>query len=324
MAAEVRTQYADHPEWGDEVLRTNDDSVKHPMEINLFMACLLSVICFVGFPLNWEIIIRILYNKTMRLKPRYVIQLAVAFSDVFILLAIVVIVAHFCLGPNELLCNIFVSFFMGIAYNCFLLNHFLSLLDCFVAIVFPLWHFTRVTARRVVNALIGLNLTLALAVEWPFISGTIQVRCALQPAHGIVINGTSAVLFTLCLVFCCVDFAITWFHLHRSPRNISVPPSVNPTVEEIEMQQQHQDVSNLIWNQLFIISYKLIMFYIRPLQQLNQFKWKKNTQPGVHDAFLSSLKYPKLKRRQKKQLILVAKGAVVTMEDAHRLGPPHY
>ena len=65
MAAEVRTQYADHPEWGDEVLRNNDDSVKHPMEINLFMAWLLGAICFVGLALNFEIIIRILYDRTM-------------------------------------------------------------------------------------------------------------------------------------------------------------------------------------------------------------------------------------------------------------------
>ena len=240
----MAVEYTDHPEWGDQVLRNRDDSVKHPMEINLFMAWLLGAICFVGLPLNFEIIIRILYDRTMQLKPRYIIQLGVAFSDVFILSAIVIVVLHFCFGPNEMICHIFVSFFMGISYNCFLLNHFLSLIDCFVAIVFPLWHLVNVTPRRVVNGLIGLNLAMALAMEWPFVSGMLEVRCALQATHGIIIDGTSCVTFILCLVFCCIDFAITWFHLPRSSRAIDVP-SANPTAV-IQMELQELNIPSII------------------------------------------------------------------------------
>ena len=241
MAAEV-TARTDHPEWGDEVLRNKDDSVMHPLEINFFLACLLGLFCFFGFPLNFEIIIRILYDKTMRLKPRYIIQLAIAFSGILLLFTNVVIIFDFCFGPSEIVCNIFVSFFMGVPYNCFLFNYFLSFIDCFCAIVFPLWHFTKLTPRRVVCGLIGLNLAMALAMKWQFISEILKVQCAFELNHGIVINGTSSVLFVLCLVFCCIDFAITWFHLPRSSsRTITVPVNitVNPTavvVEEIEMQ----------------------------------------------------------------------------------------
>ena len=133
---------------------------------------------------------------------------------------------------------------MGISYNCFLLNHFLSLIDCFVAIVFPLWHLVNVTPRRVVNGLIGLNLAMALAMEWPFVSGMLEVRCALQATHGIIINGTSCVTFILCLVFYCIDFAITWFHLPRSSRAIDVP-SANPTAV-IEMELQELNIPSII------------------------------------------------------------------------------
>jgi hypothetical protein len=207
--------FIDHPEWGDEVVRNQDQTVKHPLEINASMAWILGAICFFGFPLNFEIIIRILYDKTMRLKPRYIIQLGVAFSDLFILLAVVVVVVHFAIGPNEILCHIFVSFFMAIAYNCFFLNNFLSLLDCFMAISFPLWHLAKVTPQRIVYGLIGLNLAMALAMEWPFISGVLEVRCALQFNQGLYANGTSSILFVLCFIFYCVDFFITWLHIHR-------------------------------------------------------------------------------------------------------------
>ena len=219
----------DHPEWGDEVVRNKDQSVKYPIEVNLFFACLLGTISFFGFPLNFEIIIRILCDKTMRLKPRYIIQLGIAFSAILMLSMNVIIILDFIFGPNEFLCHIFVAFFKGVPYNCFLLNYFLYLFDCFIAITFPLWHLTEMTPRRVVYGLIGLNLTMAVAVKLQYISGSLEVRCALQPGHGAVINGTSSVLFILCLIFCCVDFVIAWVHLPRSssPRNI---------ISAIEMQ----------------------------------------------------------------------------------------
>ena len=206
----------DRPEWGDQVLRHKDQSVVHPIKINEFLAWILGTICLFGFPLNFEIIIHILYDQTMRLKPKYIIQLAIVFSGVLILLAIGVIIFNFCFGPYEILCHLFVSFFLGISYNCFILNYFLYLIECFVAIAFPLWHRVYVTPRPVVYGLIGLNLILALAMEWPFICGMIPVRCAIQPSHGQIINSVWPVLFILSLVFLCINYAITWTHLPRS------------------------------------------------------------------------------------------------------------
>ena len=63
----------DRPEWGDEVLRNKDLSVVYPMEINKLLAWILGAFCLFGFPLNFEIVIHILYDKSMRLKPRYII-----------------------------------------------------------------------------------------------------------------------------------------------------------------------------------------------------------------------------------------------------------
>ena len=165
-----------HPEWGDEVLRKKDQSVQHPLEINEPFAWVLGVICVVGFALNFEIIVHILYDKNMLQKPKYIIKLAIAFSVLLILFAISIVVINFCFGPSDFLCHFFVAFLMGISYNCFLLNYSLFLIECFVAISFPIWHLVYVTPRRVVYGLIGL---MAMAMEWPLIIGTIPVRCAL-------------------------------------------------------------------------------------------------------------------------------------------------
>ena len=240
--------YTDHPEWGDQVVRNQEDSesVKHPLEINLFMACLLGLICFFGFPLNFEIIIRILYDKVMRLKPRYIIQVAVALSGVFILVALSLVVVHFCFGPSETLCHIFVAFFMNISYNCFLLNYFLYLFECFVSIAFPLWHLSEVTPRRVVYGLVGFNLTMAFAMEFPFISALFQVRCALQFSQGFYANGTSFVLFVLCLLFCCINFVITWFHLPLQTTSSSkVKTTITKTTSIFITSETNQEVIEL-------------------------------------------------------------------------------
>ena len=229
--------YTDHPEWGDEVLRIKNGTVKNPMEINWFLACLLGLFCWFGFPLNFEIIIRILYDKTMRLKPQYIIKLGIAFSAIAMLTTNVIAILHFIIGPNETICHFFVTCLMGVPYNCFLLNYFLSSIDCFIAITFPIWHLTRVTPRRVVYGLIVLNLAMILAIELPFISGSLEVRCALQPSHGLVLNGTASVSFVLCFIFCCVDFVITWFNLPRSSRAFAVP-SDDPTTVQVEFEMQ--------------------------------------------------------------------------------------
>ena len=212
----------DHPEWGDEVARNKDRTVKHPMEINEPLAWILGTICLAGLSVHCEIIIHILYDKAMRLQPKYVVQLAIALSGLLILSDIALVILHFCFGSNEIVCHFFVSFLLGISYNCFLLNYSLSLIECFVSITFPLWHRVYVTPRRVVYGLIGLNSTVALAMEWPIITGIVPVRCALQFDHGLYINGTSFVLFTMSLVFCCIDFVITLLHLrHQLPSSVA-------------------------------------------------------------------------------------------------------
>ena len=183
----------------------------------------------------------ILCDTKMRLKPRYIVQLGIAFSDLFVLFGIAIVIFHFSFGPNETVCNFYVAFFLGVPYNCFFLNYFLSLIDCFVAMVFPFWHLAKLTPRRVVCGLIGLNLVMALAMKWQFISGILEVRCALQPRHGFVVNRTFFISFILCFIFCCFDFLIAWFHLPRSSRTVPLPilhpppPSTGPA-EPIQLE----------------------------------------------------------------------------------------
>ena len=99
---------------------------------------------------------------------------------------------------------------------------------------------TKVTPRRVIYGLIGLNLAMALAMEWPFIIGALEVRCALQFNQGLYANGTSSVLFVLCFILCCVDFVVTWLHIPRceSSRVVAVAYSpADPTAAVVAIQE---------------------------------------------------------------------------------------
>ena len=100
------------------------------MEINLSLACFITSISFFGFPLHFEIIIRILYDETLRTKLLYIIQLAIVFFHYFNPRNLFHIhYIDFVIGPTEFLCHIFISFFAGIPYNCFLLHYLLYLID---------------------------------------------------------------------------------------------------------------------------------------------------------------------------------------------------
>ena len=65
-----RVPYLNRSEWSEEELRNKDKSVMHPLQINQTLAFILIIICIFGLPLNLEMIVQILYNKTMRLKSR--------------------------------------------------------------------------------------------------------------------------------------------------------------------------------------------------------------------------------------------------------------
>ena len=237
----------EHADWGDDILRDQQGKVVNPMAMNAYLAVILGVLCCVGFPLNFTVFNRIVNDKKMRERPRYILELAIVFSGIFTLCMNVVQIVHYLLslqfGASEWLCHFYVVVFMGLPYVTLLFNCFLSLIDCFTAITFPLWHRHKVTARAVVYWLIGLNLVVALAVKWAFISATIPVRCAFQPSHGLTIRWTESVLIAVSVVVLVLDFFKTWQLLPRAARAVTVPKLCSPTVEQQQVLIEMADLS---------------------------------------------------------------------------------
>lgn len=74
----------EHPEWGDDVVRNKDGTVKHPFDMmNIYVEICLGVLCWFGFPLNFEVILRIIYDRNLRRKPQYIFQLSIQHFRVF-------------------------------------------------------------------------------------------------------------------------------------------------------------------------------------------------------------------------------------------------
>lgn len=220
-------------EWGEEVVRNKDGTVKNPFEmLSVYLVSCLGALCWFGLPLNFEIVMRILYDKVLRQKPRYILQLSTTFSSLFTLFTNAVEIIHFVFGPSNSICRLFMLI-IGWSYGTFLLNFLLSLIDCFVAITFPLWHRQKVTPRRVIFWLIALNSTLMMIMKWMFIGRVIPIRCAVQIIHAATVRLIVFILFILCTIFLCLDYALTW---HKLPRtSIQVRQHVQSELEAIEM-----------------------------------------------------------------------------------------
>ena len=227
-------------EWDDEVVKNMDGTVKNPFDmLSVYLVSFLVVLCCFGVPLNLEIILRIVYNKVLRPKPRYILQLSTTFSSLFTLLTNAIEIAHFVFGPNDAICHIFM-FIIGLSFGAYLFNFLLSLIDCFVAITFPLWHRQKVTPRPVIFWLIVLNVTLMLTMKWMYVGRVIPIRCAIQIVNVATVRLILFILFIFCTIFLCLDYVLTWRKLPRSsipvpaPRN-RISAVVPSELEAIEM-----------------------------------------------------------------------------------------
>lgn len=208
---------------------TSDDGNKwdNIIEItNIYVALILGTFCLFAFPLNLEIGLKIVYDKTMRRTPRYVIQLFTTLSNLLTLVMNALQIVHYATKPNEgALCRFLVLIF-GWSYATFLFNLFLSLIDICVALVLPFWHRRQVTRRRLVCGLIGLNLSLAVVVKWPFIGRVLPLSCVIESLHATTIQETGIFLFSSCFVFLFIDFILICLSTDRA---------AGPAEEEIEM-----------------------------------------------------------------------------------------
>ena len=229
----------EHSDWGD-VVRKLDCSVLHPLSVNAPFAIVLGLICAFGFPLNFEIIYRIVYDKVLRRKSRYVIQLFSTASSLLTFLTNVVQICYFVFRrfdqASEHLCWIYVSI-IGLSQGTFFLNLLASLIDSFVSTNFSNWHKKKVTPRRVVFGLSVLNLALIVAMKWVFIGQGLPIVCAIQVLHARNVQIPTISLFISSIFFLFLNFFSVWRLLPRASRANPTANRRQQQPEEIEMRQ---------------------------------------------------------------------------------------
>ena len=151
----------DHREWGDEIARNKDRSVKYPMEINepwsLDSRNHLSH-WFVG-PLRsrYPHFLRQKYATTT--KNTSFNWHPIAFSGLSILFDVAaLVILQFCFDLNEIFCHFFVSFLLGAVRSIVTFKIILFLWsNVSVSIAFSFFHCFYFTPIRVVYGPIGLN-----------------------------------------------------------------------------------------------------------------------------------------------------------------------
>ena len=237
----ISSANSDPIDWGD-VVRRFDSSVLHPIELNVCFVLFLFAICAFGFPLNFEIVYRIVYENNLHSKSHYIIKLFMTFSSLFTLFTNVVQICHFIFRRSEQfseqLCNFFISI-VGLSYITFLFNLFMSLIDCCVLINFPLWHERKATPRRAVYSLIVLNVSLVMAMKWMFISRVLPVVCAVQTLHQFTLKVTVVTLLLSCVIVLCVNFILIWRLLPEASMAIAIQVS-RILINQADAAQQQQ------------------------------------------------------------------------------------
>ena len=216
----------DNPE-DDDIVRNKDGTVKNPFEmVTTNLVIFKTIISSLGFLLNSEIVLRIVYDTNLMRKPRYILKLSTSFSSMFTLFTNVVGIAHFVLWQDHHFCKFYILI-VGWSYGTFLLNFLLSLIDCFVAITFPLWHRSKVDPRFVLISLIILHCVLFLAMKWEFIFGVVPLQCAVQISHTCIRRVLFHLIF-FCAIFICTDYVLTLKKHPRSLRTIAIrTPNAN-------------------------------------------------------------------------------------------------
>ena len=200
-----------HPEWGNDVVRNKDGTVKNPMEMtNVYCVFFLFIVCWIGAEINWKFTNQTLYNDHLKWRPCYIIQLnANVFSNVSIFLTNAISLFLFSSRGYEDFCHLY-SPMTAWCYSSFLFNILLSLIEACVLIVAPLWHEKHLRKCVVIFWVIELNLALALIINWQFIGGWSPLRCAIQVDHAEFVRMVIIFLFICCVIFCAIDSVLMW------------------------------------------------------------------------------------------------------------------
>ena len=215
--------------WNEQVYRDTEGNIYNPLaSSSRFLFTYNCICCVIGLLASGRVIYKtVITCNEDGWRPRHVLLIGTIVSCIMTLLVHCLIPAVYFVWPNDDLCRLFILSFR-LPYIAFLFNILLALIDRYVAVTRSIWHRTKFSRSHCIIWLSLLNLLLAMAVKWLYISGIVSVDCAIHIAHGLTILVTILVLFVLCTGFPIAVFVITWRQLPRAARAIPVPTPVAP------------------------------------------------------------------------------------------------
>ena len=211
-----------HSDWSkivDDIIKNEDGSIFNPLASNDISVLVFNCFCLaVGLVASGRVIQKLIVtcnNRGDGWKPRHVLLMGNIVSCILTLFVHCLIPSVYYVWPDEDLCRVFMALFR-MPYLLFLFNLSMAVIDRYVAVTRSVWHRTKLTINQCIIWLSFLNVLLAMATKWTFISQLMPVQCALQYLHGLTLVVAILIHFVICTVFLVAVFVITWRQLPRS------------------------------------------------------------------------------------------------------------
>ena len=225
--------FVEHPEWGDLVWRRKNGSIRDPMskaKSDFVFQFNLATGSF-GLPLNLYAALIILLDPNLRNKSHYVIKLNLILSNLLAVFSDGQEVAyHIC--PSEFLCHSSIITW-GWSNRILLFNILLSIIHRLLATK-PLLYRQLFTPSVVFVSSAICNLMLLLLLNWVYVFGVSQVRCAYQIYHAMTLLISGLVLLFLCCV------SLIWLYIKTKPNPSTVSFNNDPMNHNSPVATTHQ------------------------------------------------------------------------------------
>ncbi len=167
-----------------------------PLYMDTFLYVTHLMCTFIGFPLTLLVISFIVHSKRLH-KPRYIVWLGVAFSNILILFHRLLELFAFVLH-DQWICRILI-FMIDLPYTTLLLNLFLALVDRYVSITYASWYKKHVQICYIIVGQITAVTLLIIVTKYSYIVQLVRVDYLWNSTDGIKVSVIIHILIALCI-----------------------------------------------------------------------------------------------------------------------------
>jgi len=227
-------------DYNSSVFLDNDGEIIGAITIDLPLLVLKIVLCLIGVPINITAILITLCRPCVNdsSRPRNVFLLANFFSNLAIFIPALLEIAYYFYPTNDSICQSFVAT-AGLAELFILQSTLLSLIDRYLAIQYPLWHWNKFTPQWATFWIILSFILTVLVSKSVYIFGIYELGCHVHFASNNIYGTLLGILFVLCII----GRSIVFIQKRTLLRN-----ATHRNGETIELQDlsggQHQQTGN--------------------------------------------------------------------------------